>query len=565
MSIIEREFGSGRSTTVVGDAALPETWSLGRLELARALSQALPGGAAWVLAGAIAVGVVFRFLGLDVNGLWWDELYVPQRFANVDMPLSEVVTVHWAGENSPPLYYFATWLWRQLFDFGDASLRLLPALASAATILFVLAFRAPPFSLPARLALAALMSVSYASVAYAHELRAYSFLIGLSTVLTVVMIRIAALHAEEEPIAPRLWIALAVAGLAASFTHYFGFLFYGACVCAVIASALATGRWRSIAWASAGGVLALALMAPFALWRMQVGVDGGNDSYSAEIAFLIHHTAIAFLRIAGHALIAAPLALLIVIELVAVSREALQDGRGLARLASAPAGMVVIASGVLVTAALAITLLVVPIYYYRSLFVLLPGVLLLAGRGGLRVRALAARLPMLSPVGAAGFLAAMFTLAFHDYWTPDKTPWREAAAYIEAQPDCARQTVVTFGEWTDFYEYYLTAEHGVRVIGFGGSRYELSPAGSVVAVPSWEEGELAAARASLDASTCSVKLWYAGAAPIAADSAAAIAAALGGDDWREIEMRGVRLFVDETATGDMEAAAPAGPALTSAS
>lgn len=509
-----------------------------------------------VFAAAIATGVVIRLTGLTIDSLWWDELFIPQRFANPDFGLAELAH-HWRTENTPPLYYILIWLWQMAFGSSDAALRSFGVMVSLMSIVAIVFARKGPLTLTKRVIFAGLMAVSFAAVYYSHEVRAYCLLYALATVLLLTTLRITEALPRDADIPLTAWISFAVLGIACAYTHYFGLLFAGGCTGAIVLGAMGIGRWRPAGVAALIGIVTVLSLVPYIAMRADAGIGEGNASYSADFSFLIAHTAIAFLRLGGHVVFAGLLAGLMVIAVIVFAlridwRAQPSAPLSPARALLAPEAVCIIAATSVIVAGLAISFAVVPIYYFRNVLVVMPAALLLAALGA--DHALSWVTSRTNATVAAGLavlvLGGGIVLTFHDYWRPSKTPWREAARLINQQAACRGQSVLVFGEYPDFYQHYLDPSADVSVTAFGRSDYTLIPfgennGGAVVLSPQLDTvnfSELAKLAAD---STCPVKVWVAGAAPLRDQDAHRMASAFGGDSWNIRRMRGIVLLVDE--------------------
>jgi uncharacterized membrane protein len=174
----------------------------------------------------VALGVVFRLTGLDVQSLWHDELF--SWYASTQPSWGDVVRVGGAEDVHPPAYYLLLRSWVGLFGTEEVALRGLSALAGIASLpLFLLLGRR--FDLgPRTLGWGAL---AWMPIYYSQEARAYAFVLlvvlGLAVTIT-------------DPRAPTSVRTVLVGGLAAAaaWLHYFGLLF----------AALALPAWGAVLW-----------------------------------------------------------------------------------------------------------------------------------------------------------------------------------------------------------------------------------------------------------------------------------------------------------------------------
>jgi hypothetical protein len=175
-----------------------------------------------LVATAAALGIWLRLALLGAGSLWLDELWTLDA---VSRSFKEMIGARLVSDQSPPLFTVLTWLWLRVtgtydpsamrfLSMGFGSLAILAPLAGAVTLRSIR---------PALLVVAALFALSLFPLQYSVELRAYSTMIGLSTVSTVVW---AGLLSGDLPRSGR-WISVfALTGALAGFAHYYGNLPY---------------------------------------------------------------------------------------------------------------------------------------------------------------------------------------------------------------------------------------------------------------------------------------------------------------------------------------------------
>jgi uncharacterized membrane protein len=212
-----------------------------------------------LLAGITLAGALLRFLTLDVQSFWLDEVATVNILRH---GFGDMISAVNSGESTPPLYYAVAWAWSKVFGTGEVGLRSLSALLGTLTIplAFVLgrevAGRATGF------VAAALCAFNPLLIWYSQEARSYALLV-LLTALTL----FALLRALEDPSPRRLavWAALSIASIA---THYFaGFLVGGEAAWLLYR---APRRGRAVVAVGAVAVCCAALL-PMALHQRSTG------------------------------------------------------------------------------------------------------------------------------------------------------------------------------------------------------------------------------------------------------------------------------------------------------
>lgn len=193
--------------------------------------------ALWILAAvtivAVSLGIWLRLSLVGSGSLWLDELWTLDA---VSRSFKEMIGARLVSDQSPPLFTVLTWLWLQVTGTYDASaMRLLSiGLGSLAIFAPIVGASRLRSMRPALLVMAALAALSLFPLQYAIELRAYSMMIGLSTVSTVVWV---GLLTGDLPRSGRWIFVFALTGALAGFAHYYGNLPY------VAELALLAGSW----------------------------------------------------------------------------------------------------------------------------------------------------------------------------------------------------------------------------------------------------------------------------------------------------------------------------------
>jgi mannosyltransferase len=169
-----------------------------------------------------ALAAALRFSGLGRQSFWYDEAV---SVALARHPIAELLAGHVKDQGNPPLYPVLLHLWMGGFGSGDAAVRALSALFSAATIPVMLAVARQ--IVPERVAFlaATLLALSPFHLQMAQEARGYALLGLLSACSVWALLRATARKAEEAPAAWQRWapwVLYALTTAAMALTHYFG-------------------------------------------------------------------------------------------------------------------------------------------------------------------------------------------------------------------------------------------------------------------------------------------------------------------------------------------------------
>jgi uncharacterized membrane protein len=167
---------------------------------------------------AVVLGIWVRLSILDTGSLWLDELWTLDA---VSRSFKEMIGARLVSDQSPPLFTVLAWLWLRLVGTYDtATMRLLPLVLGSLAIVAPLAgaVRMPSLR-PALLVMAALFGLSLFALQYDVEIRAYSTMVGLGAISTVVW---AGLLVGGLPRSGRWIFTFALTGALAGFAHYYG-------------------------------------------------------------------------------------------------------------------------------------------------------------------------------------------------------------------------------------------------------------------------------------------------------------------------------------------------------
>ena len=169
-----------------------------------------------LLAGITLAGALLRFLTLDVQSYWLDEVATVSILRH---GFGDMISAVSSGESTPPVYYIVAWLWSKLFGTGEVGLRSLSAVFGTATIPLAFVLGRELAGRTAGLVAAALVAFNPLLVWYSQEARSYALMVLLTGLSLLALLR-----ALGDPSPRRIatWAGISILAVA---THYFaGFL-----------------------------------------------------------------------------------------------------------------------------------------------------------------------------------------------------------------------------------------------------------------------------------------------------------------------------------------------------
>src|SRR3954452_738613 len=212
-----------------------------------------------LLAGITVAGALLRFLTLDLQSYWLDEVATVNI---VRRGFGDMISAVASGESTPPGYYVLAWVWAKLFGTVEVGLRSLSALLGTATIPLAFVLGRELVGRRTALIAAALCAFNPLLVWYSQEARSYALMILLTGLSLLALLR-----ALDDPAPRRLlaWVAVSSAAIA---THYFAGFLIGAEALWLLYHSPARGRVGLAVGAVMGAAAALL---PLALHQRSTG------------------------------------------------------------------------------------------------------------------------------------------------------------------------------------------------------------------------------------------------------------------------------------------------------
>ena len=433
----------------------------------------------WLAIGAaVLLGAALRVHHLAYESLWTDEIF---SLITTDPSLPDRDFWHRVlADTHPPLYYLILRWWSAVFGQSEAAARLPSAFFSILAVVAAAVPIGPVLSRTSRLALTLFYAVSPGAIWYAQEVRSYSLLFLLATLLTGACIGFIQCAKADSGTPRRAMTILTLAALLASFTHYFGFLFSLTAFATCFAF-----TWRDqtrAALVAIGGLFVVGCFAPWLAYHLRF-MDAERVAWIQK--FPLSESAGWFQDIAFGG--APVLAVLVIGPCMLVSKLGWRRMRGFRVISGAVVLCALTVFGSLVVS------IHTPVLTGRNLIVLLPAIYLIAAE---LVSALAfAWGPLVGITYLSVQLALIAGPSLIHFGDHTKEQWRESAAFVLHRPGCATATIHVYGE-EQYYRFYtgkVRPQLRLREIPEGGtadlSHEQVSGCPIllwIVGVPEWE-------------------------------------------------------------------------------
>ena len=169
---------------------------------------------------ACLLGIFIRLYGLDIQGLWFDELVMSFVGISHDPEMLKILSIN---DLHPPLYLLFLYNWIQVFGSSEIIIRLPSAIAGILAIVFMYILSKEIFNRYITASATILISLSNAAIYYSQEARNYSFVLLFSTILTLYWLNLLKKINKSE-ITIKEFIIYALICIFTSYLHYFGAL-----------------------------------------------------------------------------------------------------------------------------------------------------------------------------------------------------------------------------------------------------------------------------------------------------------------------------------------------------
>lgn len=122
-------------------------------------------------------------------------------------------------ENNPPLFFVIMHFWINVFGISEFSVRFLPALYSALTVIFIYLIGKDNFSKRVGLTSSFIFIFSESHFEYSHDCRAYTLLVFLSTVSIYYLLKLLSENGKRTD-----WLWFGVCNSFLAYAHFIGWL-----------------------------------------------------------------------------------------------------------------------------------------------------------------------------------------------------------------------------------------------------------------------------------------------------------------------------------------------------
>ena len=389
-----------------------------------------------ILAGALLVAAFLRLKGLTFQSMWLDEIST-LWYCSPGRSFSVIFDYCMNGEVNPPFFYFLLWIWQKAFGSSELAVRLLPAIAGVLGVAALYLLGRELFSKRAGICAALLAAVMPFLIYYSQEVRAYSLMLLLCTLSYLFLIRILKRRRWQDAAAYAAFTAMML------YTHYYG-------LCVMAAQLLFIAIWflsrkDAESRSSLGYVLLPLLSVALAcvpwlpvirkLMTVQSYWAGNPGPWFPVTYFISYFGKEPFVYLAS--------ALMILLYLFGRSSEG-----------DFPGHRMLLITWVAVVIALPVIRSLDPrhlsLFHIRYTIVIVPAILLMAGRGIGQLRDIRFQNVVLATILIMQVVNIFFYSPGSYYRQVTKEQWRDAAMFITAQDPEGRYPVYA-PPYTEYY------------------------------------------------------------------------------------------------------------------
>jgi len=395
-----------------------------------------------VLIGCLVAAAALRVYHLDFQSLWIDELF-SVVFSGPDLTISEIAAA-WAHDVHPLGYPLLLHVWLLVFGSSGLAARALSVVFGVAGVGAMYLAGRHCFDARTGAIAAVLTTVNAFHIAYSQDARSYSLLFLVAALSYWAFIRLL----SQPGWSTALGYGLATA--AAIHVHYYAYvLVFGQLSVALLMLALHRLTWRSVrpllVAAAAAGLTAVAWIGPL-IRAMRLREAWPAPPTPLFFAEYFHE------YFGDHLLLSLAFGALLVSLPFLLRAEAPKDQATGSLLTGSRVGLLGGAAAISLAAAYLRSVLVVPMLVPKVTIAFLPVLLLLIALTLSRISSNRVRIFVVSAVTVIS-VVGLFRSGY--YSEPRKEQWREAVAYMLADPDFDPETDVCLGFAAPGFQYYI--------------------------------------------------------------------------------------------------------------
>jgi mannosyltransferase len=171
----------------------------------------------YLLIIAVLIGVIARVYGLDIQSLWYDELWTI-TVISFDFIIALGVLI---SDVHPPLYYAIMHPWINIFGDSETALRMPSAIAGVLAIGSMYYLGRKVLNKTVAISATIMLALSGSAIYYSQEARMYSFLLLFSVISTLLWLSFIN-KINKEKLGNTELAVYWIVGLITSYLHYFG-------------------------------------------------------------------------------------------------------------------------------------------------------------------------------------------------------------------------------------------------------------------------------------------------------------------------------------------------------
>lgn len=170
---------------------------------------------------SLAIGILARFFQLNLQSLWGDELYSVVLSSSKNLSL---MYSHLVQDTHPPGYQTLLYFWFKTFGNSEFSARSSSAILGVLVLSAMYHYGKSLLGKYVATSATILAALTYPGIFYSQEVRSYSLLFLLSTVSTLLWLKLLQAHEKSSDGGNKDYYAYALSIILTSYVHYFGLI-----------------------------------------------------------------------------------------------------------------------------------------------------------------------------------------------------------------------------------------------------------------------------------------------------------------------------------------------------